>query len=185
MIEKYKNENAFNASEDLLLVPIPIDEMIITSGFAGQVIKKFPNVEAKIRERGGLEASEILIIGDLGTEERWIPAYSLALCGIHRQQQNGWKDSPAYFQIGLDTLSKRFTGKKLATAGIPGTGYSGLRGDASPEEIKAVLDNHEMLVTVYQDSIAGDREKLTYANPSLSEGAELELQRVTLAHIYE
>ena len=175
MIEKYKNENAFSAVEDLLLVPTPIDEMTITSGFAGQVIKRFPLVDVKIRERGGLEASEILIVGNLGSEQRWIPAYSLALCGIHRQQQNGWKDSPEYLQIGLDKLAKRFTGKKLATAGIPGTGYSGLRGDASPEEIKAVLDNHEMLVTVYQDSLSGDREELIYADPSLSEGAELKI----------
>lgn len=177
MIEKYKNEDAFNAIEDLLLVPTPIDETNISSGFAGQVIKRYPLVDVRLKERGGLGESEILIVRYLGREERWVPAYSLALCGIHRQQERGWESAAEYLEAGLDKLIDRTSPeRKLATAGIPGTGYSGLRGNASPDAIKAALERHPMKVTVYQDSLAGDREELTYADPSLDARVSIPLR---------
>lgn len=177
MIERYKSEDAFSALEDLLLVPVPINETNIPGGFAGQVIKKFPLVDIRLKERGGLEETEILIVGHLGREERWVPAYSLALCGIHRQQERGWESAAEYLKAGLDKLVDRTSSdRKLATAGIPGTGYSGLSGNASPEDIKNVLDQHSMRVTVYQDSFAGDREELTYADPPLDAKVSLPLR---------
>ncbi len=169
MIERYKSEDAFSATEDFLLVPVPIDEVEITGGFAGEVFRRFSLASVRLHEKGGLSEAEVLIIGRLGREQRWIPAYSIALAGIHRQQSHGWNDTPARLEAALDTIAAKNTQSHLpntlATAGIPGTGFSGLRGDASPEEIKQTLEAHSLLVTVYQNDVAGDRAALLEATP--------------------
>jgi hypothetical protein len=161
MITQYKNEDAFNASEDLLLVPLPIHARAEFQGFAGQVMRRFPIAEIALRETEGLGEGETLVVGYEGGYARWAQPYSLALCGLHRRAQYGWQYTPQYLQMALDRLQasrdKRLT---IATAGIPGTGYSGLLGGAEPSDIKAILEAHPVLVTVYQDNTAGDRAAL-------------------------
>lgn len=173
MIDRYKNDDAFRATEELLLVPVPIKETDDLGGFAGQVMERFGLAEAKLRMRGGLDTSEILIIGHLGQEKRtWLPAYSLALCGIHHREADGWTRSPEYLKESLDRIkvaTELGVRARVATAGIPGTGFSGLRGNASPEAIREVLGVHELGFTVYQDGLSGDRAKLLHADPSLDD----------------
>ncbi len=175
MIERYKNDDAFNALEDVLLVPLPIGETNVPGGFGGEVLRRFKIAQIRFSQHSGLAPAEVLMVGHLGQEQPWIPAYSLALTGLHRQQSRGWEDTPAMLQEALDTISqtRRLTqNPKLATAGIPGTGFSGLRGNADPEAIKHVLDAHTTRITVYQDSFAGDRAKVT-ENPLQSDKVQL------------
>lgn len=147
MIEHYVNDDALNALEDILLVPMPIGETDVPGGFAGEILRRFPIASIRLSEHGGLQPAEVRMVGSLGREQPWLPAYSLALTGLHRQQRQGWARTPEYLQESLDTIQKyRTPGRsgtpKLATAGIPGTGLSGLRGNASPERIKRTLDEH-------------------------------------------
>ena len=179
MIERYVNDDALNAREDVLLVPMPIGETDVPGGFAGEILRRFPIASIRLSEHGGLQPAEVRMVGSLGREQPWFPAYSLALTGLHRQQRQGWARTPEYLQESLDTIRKyRTPGRSgaptLATAGIPGTGFSGLRGDASPEQIKRTLDEHGLLVIVYQDNLAGDRAVLDQADPLSSEVVEIQ-----------
>lgn len=176
MIERYRSDDALNALEDVLLVPLPIGETDVPGGFAGEVLRRFPIAQIRLSESRGLEPAQVLMVGSHGREEIWTPAYSLALTGLHRQQSQGWEETPEFLKESLASISQ-YTSygrrvKRLATAGIPGTGFSGLRGNASPEAIKQVLEDHKLLVTVYQDGFAGDRAEVI-ENPLQSDQVQL------------
>lgn len=177
MIERYKTDDALNATEKFLLVPTPIRQTREISGFAGQVMDKFSIVGEMLEEKEGLEAAEVLLIGTLGEKrDVWLPRYTLALCGTHHNDSEGWANTPEYLTTGLDyieTTSSLEADIKVATASIPGTGFSGIKGDASPDAILNALEAHNLKITMYQRGSSGDREEAVYADPTRYEKVSL------------
>lgn len=175
MIIKYENKNAFNAGENLLLVPVPVKATSDFQGFAGQVVDRFPIASLRLRNLRGLNPGQLEIVGSLGGEYRWMAKYSLALCGIHYREAEGWRQTPELLGQALDSIvaaTELGGAATIATAGIPGTGFSGLRGNADPSRIKSVLESHPLAITVYQDDVAGDRARMLAETPPL-QGEEL------------
>lgn len=163
MIRKYATKNAFEATEDMLLVPMPAGRVLELEGFAGQVMSRFPFARYRLEERNGLRVGEAFLVGPDSGHGQYVSPYNLAFCGIHQRVKDGWQRAPMHLTNALDTLANA-TDKgyraTVATAGIPGTGFSGLRGDANPDEIRLALEAHALDITVYQDSLSGDRAAL-------------------------
>lgn len=169
MIERYVNADVFTSEEEYLLVPAPIGETEFEEGFIGQVIARHPFVEHKLRNRGGVKEGEVVILNHAID----VLPYNIAVAGIHRRQQEGWKDAPELLQHALKPLEEFSTYAHIATAGIPGTGFSGLRGGAEPEAIKDVLDLASLRFHVYQNGMSGDRAKVLEADPDRSDQIQL------------
>ena len=167
MIERYVNDDALNAHEQMLLVPTPIGETTFEERFIGQVIHRFPDAAERIDSYGGLNAGDIVVMGALSGEANWVPTYSLVFAGIHRRREAGWNNAPALLSGVLDKLYIKYNGNKLATAGIPGSGYSGLRGNALPASMEEVLRVSPLDIVVYNRGLSGDRVKLREADPQL------------------
>lgn len=172
MIERYVQDDALNAREPLLLVPLPIFEIEFNEGFAGQVMRQFPEAVDVLKGRGGMTPGDFEIVPGIihDKEENTLTRkpYSLVLAGIHARTERGWKNTPQALTLVLQRLVLSGQGLQIATAGIPGTGFSGLRGGADIEAIKQALDdNKNMLVSVYQDGYSGDRAEVLYADPVL------------------
>lgn len=170
MIDGYRQDDALNAVEDVLLVPAPIRESRFSEGFIGHVVRTFPIADVRLKSRGGVNAGDILFVGHLGEERRaWIPPYTLAFAGIHyRNEQNGWQHSPELLAQSLGRIAEVSYWQqdtKVATAGIPGTGWSGLSGSADIDAIRQTLEDTPMKVYVYQDSYSGDRAEVLEADP--------------------
>lgn len=176
MIERrIYNQSALDAREEMLLVPVAVGATDITEGFARQVLDVYPLAEERLKTRRGLNESEIMMVGTMGGDARWLPLYTLVFAAIHHRQEKGWQRAPEMLNDVLDNLYERVgTHSRLATAGIPGAGFSGIKGDASPEQVENALDQSPLRVFVYFDHYSGDREKLQYADPPLVDKAQLD-----------
>jgi hypothetical protein len=175
MIERRINGNAFYACEDMLLVPVPGFATDFEDGFVGEVAQIFPESTRAISAGGGLALGGLMVYGALEGTPNWQQPYSLTFAAIHLREENGWQFAPALLENVLERLTDEYgTEKTLATAGVPGTGLSGLRGDATPVKILSVLDNCDLAVTIYDRGPAGDREPLEYPEPTLQTGATKE-----------
>lgn len=179
MIERYVQDDALNAQEPLLLVPLPIFQIKFDEGFAGQITRRFPLMQEALKKRDGITLGDFEIVPGVmhNTADNTITRkpYDLVLAGIHERNQRGWQNAPQALANVLQGLVLRGKELQIATAGIPGTGFSGLRGDADIEAIKQALeDNNYINVSVYQDSYAGDRAEVLYADPALDASSELE-----------
>lgn len=171
MITKYVNGNALNATERVLFVPVPIEDTTITGGFAKDVFDRFPLVKTKFLEQNGFDEAQVIMVGELGGQNRWAASpYSIALAGIHRVQPGGWNLSHEFVTGALDEITRiEHTGTlTVATAGIPGTGLSGLKGNAHTELIRKSMQQHDLSITVYRDNLAGDRAAVLAVQPDLS-----------------
>lgn len=169
MIERYVNADVFTSKEEYLLVPAPIGETEFNEGFIGQVIARHPFVAYKLRNRGGVAEGEVVIL----KHDIDVLPYKLAIAGIHKRQQEGWKDTPELLQNALKPLEDFVTYAHVASAGIPGTGFSGLRGNADSEAIKGVMDSSSLRFHVYQNGLSGDRAEVLSADPDLEDHARL------------
>jgi hypothetical protein len=173
MIERYVNADVFTSREELVLVPIPAQETEFNEGFAAQVMQRYPLAQERIGEKGGLDPGEAILVGTMGGDKLWWPLHSLVIAGIHRRQESGWRDAPYLLDGVLRWLYQAHTEATLATAGIPGTGFSGLRGGADTDAIRATLDKSRLRVSVYQDGLSGDRAEVLNADPDLQDHAAL------------
>lgn len=169
MIERYINADVFTSQEKFILVPAPIGETEFENGFIAQVVRRHPFVNLRLGLRGGVREGEACIL-----DTNNIVPYKIAIVGIHRRQQEGWKDAPEFLQRALEPFEEFRQDQDIATAGIPGTGFSGLRGGADPEAIKDVLELAPLRFHVYQDGLAGDRAEVLQANPDLEDQVALE-----------
>lgn len=171
MIERRVNGDAFHATQDMLLVPIPGFATDFDEGFAGGVARRFPEATRAISESGGMALGGLMVYGALEDSPNWKQRYSLAFAAIHLREENGWRFAPALLDNILDRMVDEYgADKSLATAGVPGTGLSGLRGDATPVKMLSVLDKTDIPVTIYDYGLSGDREPLEFSEPSLSPG---------------
>jgi hypothetical protein len=160
--------DALDAEEEFLLVPAPVGATQgFNEGFLGQVVKAFPAVAERIREKGGVRCGELYLVGHSGQRVGgWLPAYTLALAGIHYREPNGWNESPDMLRAVMDKIQSEAprNSVKLATAGIPGTGNSGLRGNAS-NGVQEVLMRHSLPVVVYRQGFEGQGARMLEAVP--------------------
>lgn len=167
MIVAERNANVFEASEELLFVPISVgDDHKPTSGFAMAVEECFPTAATWLQDR--LQYNP-LRFGEVHTFEGgggWLPAYALMFAGIHAPGERGWEEAPAAVEIALYQAPARRLGHtaRIAVAGIPGTGFSGIKGNADPDAIRASLMRSEREVVVYHHNSAGDREPRSLMN---------------------
>jgi hypothetical protein len=176
MIERIKHDDALNATEELLLVPVPVGATVIEDGFAGQVLRAYPLAESRLQTRGGLGEGEALLVGTVAGDYRWHPLYSLVLTALHHRRPGGWDEAPKVLAGVLEGLHERFAKDRLAVAGTPGAGFSGLRnGAANQGEMLAVLETTEIAVTIYDRQESGDREGLAYADPLRSDSVAREV----------
>lgn len=172
MIERRINGDAFHATEDMLLVPIPGYATAFNEGFVGEVARRFPEATRAITESGGMALGGFMVYGALEDSPNWQQPYSLTFAAVHLREENGWQFAPTLLENTLDMLADVYgTERTLATAGVPGTGLSGLRGDATPVKILSVLDDADLAITIYDRTPSGDREPLEYPEPTLRAGA--------------
>lgn len=179
MIERYVNSDVFTSREELILVPVPTNETEFTEGFVAQVVQRYPLAQERINKKGGLDPGEAILVGTMAGDKLWWPLHSLVIAGIHYRKENGWKDSPHLLQGVLGWLQQAHSETTLATAGIPGTGFSGLRGGADVDAIKMALENSNVRVSVYQDGLSGDRVEALQVAPDLEDHAIKELDNTT------
>lgn len=169
IIDEVKGD-ALEAKEPLLLVPTPIGETEFYDGFIGQVVRRFPQVQDKINARGGLGVSETMLVGPLSGDKLELAEYTLVFAAFHRRREGGWNNSPALLANVLTRLHEEYPISKLATAGIPGEGYSGLLGHVDSWSVGTVLQMSEQEVVIYRrEDRAGDREGRIEGNPDLSD----------------
>ena len=161
MIVAEKNANVFEASEELLFVPISVgDYHKPTSGFAMAVEEAFPTAAIWLQDR---LLYNPLRLGEVHTFEGgrgWLPAYALMFAGVHAPGERGWEEAPAAVEIALYQAPAKRLGRtaRIAVAGIPGTGFSGIKGNADPDAIRAALIRSDRDVVVYHHNTSGDRE---------------------------
>lgn len=161
MIVAEKNANIFEASEELLFVPISAgDYHKPTSGFAKTVEDRFPTAAIWLQDK---LQHHPMRLGEVHTFEggcEWLPAYALMFAGVHAPGERGWEEAPAAVEIALYQAPAQRLGRlaRIAVAGIPGTGFSGIKGNADPEAIRAALIHSDRDVVVYHHNTSGDRE---------------------------
>lgn len=175
MIEREVYEDALNATEEFLLVPVPVGSTKIEDGFAKQVLSTYPFAAMRFKNRAGMDEGETLMVGTMAGEKKWLPLYTIVFAAIHHHAKEGWKRSPELLNKSLDNVYERFGNARLATAGIPGNGLSGIKGDAPIIQIENVLDQSPLRVFVYKRGYSGDREKLSYVEPPLESQVGLDL----------
>lgn len=180
MIERYVSDDALRAKEEILFVPVPVNATEIEDGFAGQVLRAYPLAESRLQTRGGLEEGRVLYVGTLAGDWRWLPLYTLAFAAIHHREPNGWEESPTILRGVLAGIAERFSDKRLAVAGIPGTGFSGIKSAVRPSTIEDVMEESAMRITVYQNGLSGDRAELLHADPQLDQSTSRDLVKQTL-----
>jgi hypothetical protein len=174
MIERYVQGDALNATEELLLVPVPSSATEVTGGFARQVFDLLPEVEERFVAVGGLHLCQTIEIGPGNVGNEWPKPYTVVLAGMHRREMNGWSDTPHLLGGILATIHERRQGERLAVAGTPGTGFSGLLGQADEFEILGALNTTRVPVVVYRQDYVGDRAGVLHADPHLDEFASVE-----------
>lgn len=178
MIVAEKNIDAFQAVEELLLVPISTgDYHPPTSGFALSVENRFPTAHLWLKDT---LREHPMRAGEVRTFEgnrQWLPAYALMFAGIHEPGQRGWEETPAMLEIALYAAPQQRLGRvaRIAVAGNPGNGLSGLKGNANPADIRAVLEKNNREIVIYNREPAGDREALHRHNPRPSARISLDL----------
>ncbi len=178
MISKELPGDALQATEEFVLVPVSTDTHTPTSGFYQSVLERHPIAALRLgnhfSSEGPLAAGEIFIVDFSGI---LVPAYSLAFAGIHRAGDRGWQDAPDSLEHALSSIPHYRMGRaaRIATAGIPGTGFSGLKGGADPEAIRAVLEKSKRSIVVYHNDFSGDREPLVKREPQPHLAEELPL----------
>ncbi len=181
MIIKEQPGNTLNSTEEFVLVPISSDTHDPTSGFYRTALDRFPLAKIRLGKRflseGPLEPGEVFIVEFAGLQT---PSYALAFAGIHRVGEYGWRDAPENLAAALENIPARRLGRtsRIATAGIPGTGFSGLKGGADPTAIRAALDESSRHIVIYHDDLSGDREPriVREPQPQLAEALPLPVQ---------
>lgn len=168
MIVSEKPGNALEATEELLLIPVstgPYHEP--TSGLALQVEHKYPQAGAWLRKQLNGKELEAGAIKIYEFEERDIAAYALVFAGIHTPGKDGWRGAHEHVAKALKQMPERRIGRaaRIATAGIPGTGFSGLKGNADINAIRSTLERSSREIFVYHRSFAGDREPIEPSAP--------------------
>lgn len=171
-----KVDNPFNATERYLFVPVPAEtDRLPTDGFVGDVMRRLPFASvalSQIMREGGFGFGEVRVAEN--PSRLWSLPYKIAFAAIHLERSQGWQEAPLGVLEALDALPKLPDGERtVATAGIPGTGLSGLRGDANVKAIRAVLEAHPLEVTVYVRHEDGEREPRVRVEPLDSESALL------------
>jgi hypothetical protein len=84
-------------------------------------------------------------------------------------EQDGWQHSPTNLEIALYNMPPYRLGRaaRIATAGIPGTGFSGLKGNVNVQEMYDAIERSTRSVVIYHRNLAGDRGPLTFRAPTL------------------
>ena len=168
MIVSEKPGNALEATEELLFVPVstgPYHEP--TSGLALQVEHTYPQAADWLRKQLNDKELEAGAIKIYEFEERDIAAYALVFAGIHSPRKEGWKGTHEHIAKALKKMPERRIGRaaRIAMAGIPGTGFSGLKGNADINAIRNTLERSNREIYVYHRNLAGDREPIELSAP--------------------
>lgn len=173
MIIEYKDGDALEATEKCILVPVAIDSPYIpSSGFVKSAMERFPDVRSRIYQRlpfNQFRPGEMISV----RLNSGAVAELVALVGLHRHMARGWKRAPENLRTSLHQIAEQFGNIAIATASIPGTGFSGVKGGAESEKIRAVLEETDHSITVYQRRDAFDREPRTQTEPLKSEATSL------------
>ena len=173
--------DALKATEEFLLVPFPVgDYYEPRDGFARQVSDTFPDANLWLQEnlaQHGMRSGEIKIYE---FPDSSVASYALAFAGIHVPGQDGWKDTPRYLERALKKMPAYRLGRaaRIATAGIPGNGFNGLKGGADSNLIRNTLEASDRKITVYRRGVIGDRAPLEDAAPPPHLRAERTIERV-------
>lgn len=163
MIVAEKKGDVFGAEEELLLVPLSSGPYRIPgSSFAQEVATRFPLAEAWLKNQLDFQALQPGGVRIYSEPSFWAPAYTLAYAGLHQPGDRGWEESPACLEIALYQMPERRLGRtaRIAVAGIPGTGFSGLKGGADPQAIRHALEASSREIVIYHRASSGDREPL-------------------------
>lgn len=165
MIKKYVNGNPLDiATENYLLVPVAAEtSRMPDEGFVVDVIKRHigarASFECALHSQFGM--------GDVLITDRTDDApYEIVFAALHRHGAGGWKEAPEALSSVLESLPDvRGPNVSVATAGIPGTGLSGLKGGADINAIKGVLEVSPKGIVVYTRKGIIDREPRTLSDP--------------------
>jgi hypothetical protein len=184
MIKREVDDSPFNATEDYLLVPVPAGtQELPTGGFAAQVLERFPVGRRTFERRLGRSALDAGEVWTAHSVMKSQASYFLAFAAIHLPEARGWKDAPQYLEQALADLPRRNSFVydlhnrpiSVATAGIPGTGYSGLRGDADPEAMRAALEATEREIHIYRREESFVREPRAATEPLQSDSVRADI----------
>lgn len=189
MIIREVDESPFSAKEDYLLVPYPVGTTELPTGnsFAAQVLDRFPVGRSQLERalgNGALSLGQVVKARSL-EHDPFNSNYILAFAAIHLQQPEGWKVAPSALSLALEDLQSRGgyspEPPSVATAGIPGTGYSGIRGDADPWAMREALERSDRLITIYRRSEIFDNEPRVVVRPIDSDAVEIEIPKESRA----
>jgi hypothetical protein len=184
MIERTVEGDALDAREDMLLVPMPINDATVHEGFARQVLNRYPITQRLVDAKQGLSAGEFMMVGTKAGDPSWRPSYTLVLAALHRREVYGWQLADTFLSDIMHRIHQIYAPNRMATAGIPGSGYSGLPGDAHPERMRGVLEDSPLMISIYQRGPSGDRAKLLEADPPNQDRVEAPLPKTPFAEQY-
>jgi hypothetical protein len=179
----YKFGDALDATEELLLVPVARRAINATDGFARQVFEALPETQRILKQVNGLYLGQTLEIGK-GFAHNWTKPYTAVLAAMHRRDEMGWEDAPYILTGVLAHIHERHEGKRLAVAGTPGAGYSGLLGDAKSFDIMRSLIQTKVPIVVYRHREIDDPEPRELVAPLPSDHIAVEESSITQVGSY-
>ncbi len=167
--------DALRAPQTGLLVPIAADIVRMpTSGFIRDAIDYYPVVRFAMNSR--VEANMVFQLGEtllLEEDDRGRNKF-IALVAMHRHVERGWVHAHGILKTSLEETYTKLGKISIATAGVPGTGYSGIKGAADPEKIEEMLETTIHPITIYSRFAQPDNEPRVKVEPLGSLGVILD-----------